>query len=369
MSSPQLRERIGMAAIVVGLAIFAVVAMKEGFTAPQPTTPQTQLDIVTPPTVEIENSRLAPTSSKTPRVLWADDVPHLFFHPLVTDVQAFRKGRIGKGFLDYFVTVGEFQRIIDQLYQRNYVLVDLHQAVSGNLKVPVGKKPVVLSVDDLNYYQYLQDAGLPARLVIGDDGKLVSAFADGRKDRSADVISVLDDFVAAHPDFSLDGTKAMLNLTGYEGVFGYATQWEDGKPPAPAEVARAIQVANLLKATGWTFASHSYGHITIPERSVKRIQEDAARWNDEVAPIVGPTDVFVYPYGASVRMTSERAGALRAAGFRIFCDISGSENTTAGESWTLMSRRHIDGIGFEEQADDLADFFDVSSVIDTAARG
>jgi hypothetical protein len=369
MGSPQLGERIGIAGMVAGLMLFGAVAMKSGFSAPLPTTPQTQLDIVAPPSVAPENLVQAPSPSEVPREPWTNDVPHLFFHPLVTDVQAFRKGRIGKGFLDYFVTVGEFQRIIDQLYQRNYMLVDIHQALSGKLAIPIGKKPVVLSVDDLNYYQYLRDAGLPARLVIGDDGTLVSEFSDGRQDRTADVVSVLDDFVAAHPDFSLDGAKAMLNLTGYEGVFGYATQWDGGKPPAPSEVSRAIQVANQLKATGWTFASHSYGHITIPERSVKRIQEDAARWNDEVAPIVGPTDVFVYPYGASVRMTSERAGALRTAGFRIFCDISGTENTTTAESWTLMSRRHIDGIGFREQADDLADFFDVSSVIDTAARG
>jgi hypothetical protein len=367
MGRQQRREWLGATTLLIALAFFGVVAMRAGFSSPLPTTPQTQIDIVAPLS-SIVQPLLTSSTAATERIPWTEPVPHLFFHPLVTDVDAFHKGRIGKGFLDYFITVNEFQRILDQLYQRNFVLVDLHQAVSGDLDVPTGKKPIVLSVDDLNYYAYLQDAGLPARLVIGADGRLVSEYTDGRQDRSADIVSILDDFVATHRDFSLDGSKATLNLTGYEGVFGYATNWEDGKPPAPDQVSKAIAVAAQLKATGWTFASHSYGHITIPERSIKRITEDTARWNDEVAPIVGSTDVFVYPYGASVRMTSDRAGALRAAGFRIFCDIGGDDQTIRQDNWTLMSRRHVDGIGFRDQADDLADFFDVSSVIDSAAR-
>ncbi len=369
MNTQRRPEILGLGSIVAALLLFAVVSLRAGFSSPLPTSPQTQIDVVPVPTSNRVASPLSTSSTvAAPRQLWSEPVPHLFFHPLVTDVEAFHKGRIGKGFLDYFITVTEFERIIDQLYQRNYVLVDLHQAVSGKLQVPVGKNPVVLSVDDLNYYMYLEEAGLPSRLVIADDGRLVAEYADGRQDRRADTVSILDDFVAKHPDFSVDGAKATLNLTGYEGVFGYATNWDKGTPPAPDQVAKAMEIADQLKATGYTFASHSYGHITVPERSVKRIAEDTARWADEVAPIVGPTDVFVYPYGASVRMTSDRAGVLRAAGFTIFCDIGGEDRTIRNETWTLMSRRHIDGIGFAEQADDLAGFFDVGSVIDTAAR-
>jgi hypothetical protein len=303
-----------------------------------------------------------------PREIWAKPVPHLFFHPLVTDVAAFRKGRIAKGFLDYFVTVDEFKRILDQLLTRNYVLVDLHKAVSDDLLVPVGKQPLVISVDDLNYYAYLQTAGLPKRLVIGTDGQVVAELVDGTRDRNADVVPILDDFVRAHPEFSPDGDKATLNVTGYEGVFGYPTNWIKGVEPSQADVETATEIATALKATGWTFASHTYGHITVPERSVKRIEEDTARWLKEVAPIVGPTDVLVYPYGASVPMSSARAGAFRKAGFRIFCDISGQDLTIRKANWTTMSRHHVDGIGFRDQPDQLAAFFDVSTVVDRSAR-
>jgi Polysaccharide deacetylase len=353
-----------MAAVMVGIAIGGIVR----WVANRPPSTHTNERVAEQTLIDIPTSISGPTTLPGPREPWNEFVPHLFFHPLVTDVAAFHKGKIGKGFLDYFVTVDEFKRILDQLYARNFALVDLHAAVSGQLTVPVGKRPVVMSIDDLNYYAYLQQAGLPNRLVIDTDGRLVSEYKDGRRDRQADAISILDDFVLAHPDFSIDGSKATLNVTGYEGVFGYATNWNHGIAPAADQVAKAIEVANELKATGWTFASHSYGHITIPERSVERIRQDTTRWADEVAPIVGPTDVFVYPYGASVPMTSARAGTLRSAGFRIFCDIGGEDLTIVADQWTLMSRHHIDGIGFRDQADSLKTFFDVDTVIDKAAR-
>ncbi len=353
-----------IAAVCVGIACgltFRWVSQLPPPDGRSETSLQTQVVIEQPTT---------PTSLTTPgpRQAWTEPVPHLFFHPLITNAAAFHTGRIGKGFLDYFITTHEFTRILDQLYERNYALVDLHAAVSGELTVPVGKKPIVISIDDLNYYEYLRDAGLPSRLVIDTDGRLAPEYEDGRRVRGDDVISIVDDFVDTHSDFSVDGAKPTLNLTGYQGVFGYATNWKDGVAPAPDQVRMATEIAAKLKATGWTFASHSYGHITIPKRSADRIQQDALRWNREVGSIVGPTDVFVYPYGASVPMTSPRATALRNAGFKIFCDISGQDLTIRSGQWTLMSRHHVDGIGFRDQAESLGTFFDVSTVIDSAAR-
>ncbi len=67
-------------------------------------------------------------------------------------------------------------------------------------------------------------------------------------------------------------------------------------------------------------------------------------------------------------MTSAVAAALRQAGFTVFCDITGFDRTSRGKGWTIMSRRHVDGIGFREQARDLAQFFDVNTVMDRVAR-
>lgn len=48
---------------------------------------------------------------------WHGPVKHLFFHTLVIDPKlAFTHDATAKGFHDYFITVGEFRKTLDQLY-------------------------------------------------------------------------------------------------------------------------------------------------------------------------------------------------------------------------------------------------------------
>ena len=67
-------------------------------------------------------------------------------------------------------TTDEFQRILEQLYLNNYVLVDFDSFVSGNsdlegntsffsvpIKLPEGKKPVMITETMVNYYAYMID--------------------------------------------------------------------------------------------------------------------------------------------------------------------------------------------------------------------
>jgi hypothetical protein len=51
------------------------------------------------------------------------------------------------------------------------------------------------------------------------------------------------------------------------------------------------------------------------------------------------------------------------------CDIDVVPRLTAGHGVTVMTRRHVDGVAFEDQAAALAQFFDVSTVEDRRARG
>ena len=153
-------------------------------------------------------------------------------------------------------TISEFNAIMEQMYARGYVLVDIHDMVKqvktddgktvykqGDIYLPEGKKPFVLSVDDVNYYQYMTDGdgdgyadakgdGFAHKLVIGKDGKVTNEYYE--KDGtlvtgSYDVLPLLEDFIEKHPDFSYRGAKGILAVTGYEGVFGYHTHpdWKE----------------------------------------------------------------------------------------------------------------------------------------------
>ena len=94
------------------------------------------------------------------------------------------------------------------------------------IELPAGKKPLVLSVDDVNYYEYMNDDGFATNLTLDGDGELTNTYIDASgatTHGSFDVPTIVDDFVEDHPDFSYRGARGVLALTGYNGVLGYRT--------------------------------------------------------------------------------------------------------------------------------------------------
>ena len=303
-------------------------------------------------------------------VPWTGPVEHLFFHTLVMRPDlAFVHGQAGDGFRDYFVTVGEFRAILDQLYANGWTMVDIHKAVSGQVRVPAGRKPFVLSEDDVNYYDYSRPRGVGWRLVLDDDGNVKVEVRDDRGTRITDddLVPIVDAFVAAHPDFSADGAKGIIAVTGYEGLFGERVN-DTASPDWAAAEARAKAIADRLRATGWIFASHSYGHIDLNKQSIGSLTRDTQRWKDEAEPIIGPTDIYIYAYGAAPPPGSPKVDFLRDQGFTIQCDIGPTARLVHVQGVDIMSRRHIDGIAFRDGVARLAPLFDVSKVEDVPAR-
>jgi hypothetical protein len=282
---------------------------------------------------------------------------------------AFTPGSEGQGFLDYFVTVGEFRKILDQLYANGWTLVDIHKAVRGQLLVPAGRKPFVLSEDDVNFYDDTRGHGVGWRLVLDPAGDVKVEVRDdqGTRVTDDDIVPIVDRFVAAHPDFSAEGAKGVIALTGYEGLFGERVDQPDD-PDHQGAIARATAIADRLKATGWTLASHSYGHIDLNKASIGSVRADAEKWLAEATPIIGPTDVYVYAYGAAPKPGSAKVDLLRDLGFTIQCDIDKVPRLVHADGVDVMSRRHIDGIAFAQQGANLAGLFDVTTVEDAAAR-
>ncbi len=303
-------------------------------------------------------------------VVWHGPVEHLFFHTLVIVPRlAFAHDRPGQGFRDYFVTVGEFRAILAQLYRHRWTLVDIHRAVAGRVRVPLGRRPLVLSEDDVNYYDYSRNRGLGWRLVLDPHGavKVEEPVAHGVRVTGNDLVPIVDAFVARHPDFSAGGARGVLAVTGYEGILGERV----ADPRAPRIAVRRGRVralARRLKATGWTFANHSYGHGDLTRLTAEEVRRDSLHWIAEAVPLIGPTDVFIYPFGAAPGAGSPQAQALRALGFTIQCGIDVLPGLVRADGVTFMSRRHIDGIAFADQPMALRRFFDVATVEDRAAR-
>jgi hypothetical protein len=303
-------------------------------------------------------------TSAHPTVAWRGPVEHIFFHTLVVKPRlAFAGDRLGQGFRDYFVTVGEFKAILAQLYDNGWTLVDIHRAVNGTVRVPAGRKPLVLSEDDVNYYDYERPRGLGWRLALDSSGTVKVEIRDGSGVHLTDddLVPLVDNFVAGHPDFSADGAKGVLALTGYQGLFGERIQ-DANAPDHAAAVTRARAIAGRLLATGWLLASHSYGHIDLTTTPTAFAQLDLRHWLTEDGPITGPTDIYVYPFGD--RPPPATVAMLKANGFTVLCDIDVVPRLVRSNGVTVMSRRHIDGLALSQQAARLKFLFSVVTVKD-----
>ncbi|HWC34288.1 MAG TPA: hypothetical protein VG650_05605 [Mycobacteriales bacterium] len=290
-------------------------------------------------------------------VRWHGPVMNIFVHPLVLQPKlAFTSDSLGLGFQEYFVTAYEFQRILEGLWRHGWTLVDAHQAAAGDVMVPKGRKPLVLSEDDVNYYRYFDGRGLAARLVLTSSGRIL-AETGGRRPVTTDqdVVPMVDEFVAQHPDFSVSGAKGVLGLTGYEGLLGYHHLHN------AVERRQVSALATALKADGWLLASHTYGHIDLTTDSLAAIGYDTQRWKQLAVPLIGRTDLLIYPFGA--RPSAAGAALLRHAGFRIQFDIDVRPRRYQLGGAILMSRLHIDGFAFQAP-ERMRPLFSVRRVMD-----
>ena len=296
-------------------------------------------------------------------------VPHIFYHSLLNDTnRAFNVEVLGQFAVDgmnaWMTTIEEFDAITQQLYDNGYVYVRLRDLVvettdaSGQvsfqpntqLMLPPGKKPIVLSVDDLSYYHSYYKAGFPDKLVLDENGQVKCSYTDSAGNTSVgdyDVVPRLNTFLAAHPDGAYKGARGLIAMTGYNGVFGYRTDadyeeqtnlMEDQAAYLAAhpefnrqeEIAQATVIANAIKDEGWEFASHTWGHLSVTGASVEKLRTDNEKWVANVGNIVGPVDTIIFAHGNDIGSwegytdDNEQYAYYNSAGYHFYCNVDGS---------------------------------------------
>lgn len=342
-----------------------------------------------------------------------EEVTHVFYHSLVVDPnRAFAnqdRDPQAVGNNQWMTTIPEFEKIIQEMYDRGYVIVSIHDLIetvtdeNGNpsyqpakIMLPPGKRAYVLSQDDLCYYHCYDNYGYAARMLVGEDGKPTCEYiqADGTHlNGPYDVVPLLDAFIEEHPDASYRGAKGIIALTGYNGILGYRTdnsyldingnldedkkKWLREHPDFDIEQERAgaKQVADALKADGWEFASHTWGHIRIGDVSLERLMGDTQKWRENVEPIVGPVDTIIFAHGQDLGEWGDydegnaKYRYLREQGYSVFCNVdSNLYRTWFGKDYMRQGRRDLDGLRIYLNAigeqDNVSDLFDAKEVLD-----
>ncbi len=342
-----------------------------------------------------------------------EEVTHIFYHTLVVDPDRCfanqEKDRQAVGNNQWMTTIEEFNKITQEMYDRGYVMVSIHDLIetstdeNGNtvfkeatILLPPGKRAFVLSQDDLSYYHSYDNYGYAAKMILDENGKPTCEYiqADGTTVVGAyDVVPLIDKFVEEHPDASYRGAKGIIALTGYNGILGYRTdssyssidndinadkkKWLRNHPDfnLEAERAKAKKVADAMKEDGWEFASHTWGHLKIGDSSMQRLKEDTQKWRENVEPLVGATDTIIFAHGQDLGNwgnydeSTEKYQYLRQQGYSIFCNVdSNLYRTWFGKDYLRQGRRNLDGYRIYYNAigeqDNVSDLFNAKEILD-----
>lgn len=332
-------------------------------------------------TEEVQNAIAEVTAKKASLKTWTDKVPHLCFPTLIENQDmAFDQDARSASYNGTMVTTSEFKAILQALYENGYMLVDLHNVAALDvdsrgiatmemeaLQLPDGKKPIILSQDNVNYAEVTNGDGIATRLALDGDRKVKAVYTDdGGHDLVGDYdfIPILDTFIEEHPDFAYQGARGIVSVSGAEGVFGYtvrATATSDNKDNQ--ETVRAI--AEALTSEGWSIACAGYNHGYMNELSTAALEEEIERWQEEVGTLVGKPDILFYPYGAEVKYPSEQLDYLTDQGLVYLSGLWGDTDfTEQGELYLRQTRRFVDGYTLQNAASYFTKFFDAREVLD-----
>ena len=325
-------------------------------------------------------------------------IPNLSFHCLIADpARAFSDKDYGKSYNQNYVTIDEFSKILDQLYANGYVLVDMDSFIVENvgedgkvtystqpIYLPEGKKPFMLTETLVNYETFSVDSdgdleadkggdGFASKLVV-KDGKIVNEYVDAQGNvlyGAYDLVPILENFIAAHPDFCYRGARAILAVSGEDGVFGYRTMHsvkeKKGEDYYNQQVEGAKAIAQALRDRGYTIACYTYSNVGYGGISATKIQVDLDNWKKEVTPVLGEVPVLVYAKASDISADGNYEGGkynvLKKEGFRYFISSANVPYAEITVNYVRQSRIMVTGNEMITKTDTFSSYFNAKDVL------
>lgn len=329
-------------------------------------------------------------------------IPNLGFHVLIEDMsRAVADKDLGGKYNQNFVSTSEFRKILEQLYNNNYVLVDYdsfigaQQDPSGttvfnttSIWLPAGKKPVMITETMVNYFHYMisdtdlgeanaKGDGFASKLVL-QNGEIKAEYVTASGETligDYDLVPILEDFIRQHPDFSYQGARAILAVTGSQGIFGYRCVTDyvatKGQDYVDKEIAGAKEIVQALRDKGYTLACYTYENKDYKQLSVQQIQTDLTNWTQKIVPIIGNVDILVFAQASGITdYTGQAFNAITSAGFHYLVSKDTKPFTEVNTSYVRQNRLMVTGENMVWYSDQFTkdSLFDPNTVLDLSAR-
>lgn len=343
--------------------------------------------------------------TKETMVPWSNpsEIPNLSFHILIAEAyRTFNHSGYGDTWKWNFITTSEFSKILQQLYDNGYVLVDMDDVITvtetaegtsyevNTLYLPEGKKPIMFTQTQVNYHTYMVDGdgdgladkkggGFANKLILDETGKLTNELVtkEGTTLRGDyDFVPILEAFIEQHPDFSYRGARAVLAVSGYDGLFGYRTDPETAKKISQEyyekELAELPAVLDALREKGYKFGCYTYGNVAYGDIKADKIKEDLEKWQEEVTPLLGEVEYLVYAKNSDISTgtglySGEKYEVLKEAGFQYylgFCEGNTPWLVRTNE-YIRQGRIVVTGNALQRYPKMFEGLFDTISVLDS----
>ena len=354
------------------------------------------LAVIFPEDEMIKSNLLNATSYTSEVKEYRGKIECICVRSLIADTDVAFSGRYHSSNTDLYLTVSEFEKILQNLYERGYVLVDVEDLIDQsdpsfllerNLKVPKGKKPLVVVIENLQLSASSYRCGTCRRLVLNDENQVCGEYQNSAGEtvvgRTAEAIGVLDVFVEKHPDFTYDGAKGIISVSGYESCFGYVVSADeiDDRNKALSAInlpqvnitnadidfnrERVMEIVSVLKDNGWKFASCTYSYIDDCRHTEKEIlMDDHTKWMDQIGSLFGEVHILVYPNGNYIAGTDDRAVYYKNRGFRIFFGGGATPYYTYGDNYLFLDRAMMSYKTLTRKA--YKELFDYNQIVDPA---
>lgn len=275
------------------------------------------------------------------------------------------------------LTVAAFQSLLEKLYADNYVLVDIDDMKDGEVSLPEGKHPLIISEYNVNYDP--EDTQHAICMALDSHGYLTSEYLDpdGKISTNAmDVVPLTENFIAEHPDFSYNGARGIIAINGSKSVLGYQADGgaagdqettdikiEGIQPTGGEEINAESQTEDListsgdsnpatynlkavaakLKEDGWHIACGGFEPVSYAS-TADVVAADLDQWMSQVGTSLGTVYTLLMPQQGDFGPWSgydendDRYLLLKEKGFRnFFVEFTGAK------TWAEVTDSYVRG--------------------------